>query len=97
MSGGIRGTAGSIDTLGPSTGMDLLGRSTGAEIGVPGKEAMLRFFIGIFLELCQDPSEVEAWNVLGWKNLEVLVCKVCDLEALTKNRYVFVEHCKVLS
>lgn len=46
MSGGIRGTAGSIDTLGPSTGMDLLGRSTGAEIGVPGKEAMLRFFVG---------------------------------------------------
>ena len=46
VSGGIRGTAGSIDTLGPSTGMDLLGRSTGAEIGVPGKEAMLRFFVG---------------------------------------------------
>ena len=46
MSGGIRGTAGSIDTLGPSTGMDLLGRSTGAEIGVPGKEAMLRLVVG---------------------------------------------------
>ncbi len=76
MSGGIRGTAGSIDTLGPSTGMDLLGRSTGAEIGVPGKEAMRR---RIFLELCQDPTEGEAWNVLGWTNLGALVWKVCEL------------------
>lgn len=35
--------------------------------------------------------EVEAWNVLGWKKLEVLVCKVCELEALTKIWYVIVE------